>query len=136
MKPLTREWVSKAEGDFATASREMRVRRAFNPEAVCFHAQQCAEKYLKALLQEEVVPFQRTHDLVALVELLSHVDSRWDDLRPQLQKLRTFAVLIRYPGERANRSMAREALAIARAVRSRARSRVRRRPTARAKRKP
>ena len=28
MKPLTREWVNKAEGDFATASREMRANPA------------------------------------------------------------------------------------------------------------
>ena len=44
MKPLTGEWVEKAEGDFATASREIRVRKAPNFDAVCFHAQQCAEK--------------------------------------------------------------------------------------------
>jgi HEPN domain-containing protein len=136
MKPLTREWVSKAEGDFATASREMRVRRAFNPEAVCFHAQQCAEKYLKALLQESVIPFQRTHDLVALAELLGRGDSSWDDLRSQLQKLRTFGVAIRYPGGKADRRTAREALAIAQLVRFRVRSRFRRRlgPSARGKR--
>ncbi len=52
MKLLTREWIDKAEGDFATASREIRVRKSPNYDAVCFHAQQCAEKYLKALLQE------------------------------------------------------------------------------------
>jgi HEPN domain-containing protein len=50
MKPLTSEWVEKAEGDFATAKREIRVRKTPNFDAVCFHAQQCAEKYLKALL--------------------------------------------------------------------------------------
>jgi len=50
MKPLTSEWVEKAEGDLATAKREIRVRKAPNFDAVCFHAQQCAEKYLKALL--------------------------------------------------------------------------------------
>ncbi len=52
MKPLTREWVDKAEGDRSTAQRELRVRKSPNFDAVCFHAQQCAEKYLKALLQE------------------------------------------------------------------------------------
>jgi len=57
MKPLTCEWVAKAEGDFATASREIRVRKSPNYDAVCFHAQQCAEKYIKALLQEDEVPF-------------------------------------------------------------------------------
>lgn len=68
MKRATREWIDKAEGDYAVAGREF---AAATPvfDAVCFHAQQCAEKYLKALLQEHSVEFPRTHDLVALVAL-------------------------------------------------------------------
>lgn len=50
MQPLKNEWIIKAEGDFATAQREMRARKDPNYDAACFHAQQCAEKYLKALL--------------------------------------------------------------------------------------
>ena len=42
MRALTQEWVDKAEGDFHTASREARVRKAPNYDAVCFHCQQCA----------------------------------------------------------------------------------------------
>lgn len=49
MQPLTTEWVQKAEGDLTTARRELRARSAPNYDACCFHAQQCAEKYLKAL---------------------------------------------------------------------------------------
>jgi HEPN domain-containing protein len=59
MKPLTQEWVDKAEGDFATASREIKARKAPNYDAVCFHAQQCVEKYLKARLQEEGIAFKK-----------------------------------------------------------------------------
>src|SRR2546421_5742031 len=40
------------EGDFATAQRELGAIQDPNYDAVCFHAQQCAEKYLKAFLQE------------------------------------------------------------------------------------
>jgi hypothetical protein len=36
MKPLTEEWISKAEGDFSTAGRELRARKAPNYDAVCF----------------------------------------------------------------------------------------------------
>lgn len=57
MNPLTRERVEKAEGDLATVGREIRARKAPNYDAVCFHAQQCTEKYLKALLQEANIPF-------------------------------------------------------------------------------
>jgi len=52
MKAITSEWVHKAEGDFLTAQREMKAAPA-NYDAVCFHAQQCAEKYIKARLVEE-----------------------------------------------------------------------------------
>jgi hypothetical protein len=37
MNPLTSEWIEKAEGDYATAGRELRVRRQPNYDAVCFH---------------------------------------------------------------------------------------------------
>jgi len=53
MKPLTLEWVEKAERDYETMERESRVRKNPNPDAVCFHAQQCVEKYIKARLCEE-----------------------------------------------------------------------------------
>jgi HEPN domain-containing protein len=44
MNPLTQKWVSKAEGDFASAGRELRARKDPNYDSACFHAQQCAEK--------------------------------------------------------------------------------------------
>lgn len=78
MNPRTREWINKAEGDFATARREMWVRKAPNYDAVCFHAQQCAEKYLMVILQEVNIPSGRTHNLVALLELVLPVDSSWE----------------------------------------------------------
>ena len=53
MQPLTSEWIQKAEGDLATARRELRARKSPNYDAASFHAQQCAEEYLKALLQED-----------------------------------------------------------------------------------
>jgi HEPN domain-containing protein len=43
MHPLTIEWVEKAEGDFATAQREVHARKSPNYDAACFHAQQCAK---------------------------------------------------------------------------------------------
>lgn len=46
MKPLTHEWVAKAEGDFAMVEREARARKSPNYDGRCFHAQQCVEKYL------------------------------------------------------------------------------------------
>ena len=70
MTPLTREWVGKAEEDFSVAVGLVRRRRVPAWNATCFHCQQCAEKYLKARLQEANIPFPKTHSLVALLGLV------------------------------------------------------------------
>jgi HEPN domain-containing protein len=124
MKLLTREWIQKAEGDFATASREIRVRKSPNYDAVCFHAQQCAEKYLKAILQEAEISFGKTHHLIALLELVLALDPSWELLRSQLQSLNAYSVSIRYPGEAADKVMAQETLRLMKMVRVEARQRL------------
>ena len=117
MKPLTSEWVEKAEGDFATSERELNAENRPNYDAVCFHAQQCAEKYLKACLQEADIPFRKTHDLSDLLNSALAVDSSWESLRADLNSLSAFAVEYRYPGESADIDEAREALERCRKVR-------------------
>jgi HEPN domain-containing protein len=67
MKPLTKEWIKKAEKDFRVAKREINNAEPPSLNAVCFHAQQCVEKYLKAVLQETEVVFQKIHDLEVLL---------------------------------------------------------------------
>jgi hypothetical protein len=48
-----------------------RERQAADPiwDGICFHAQQCAEKYMKAFLEEQTIVFHKTHDLVGLMDL-------------------------------------------------------------------
>jgi HEPN domain-containing protein len=58
MKAITQEWVNKAEGDFATAQRELEVKESPNHDAVCFHSQQCIEKYLLDGLTTYAVEFR------------------------------------------------------------------------------
>lgn len=110
MQPLTTEWIAKADGDFASANRELRARKAPNYDSACFHAQQCAEKYLKALLQESDVRFPRTHDLEILLDMLMPGDPDWDKLRSEAQLLTSLAVEVRYPGSTADKARARAAL--------------------------
>lgn len=80
-----------------------------NYDAVCFHSQQCAEKYLKACLQEENIAFNKTHDLGTLLNLLLPVKPTWATLRPTLDALTTYAVEFRYPGVSANQALATQA---------------------------
>jgi HEPN domain-containing protein len=63
MRPLTLEWVEKAEKDWSSLRREIRARKNPNYDAACFFAQQCAEKYLKARLVEADIYFKKVHDL-------------------------------------------------------------------------
>lgn len=109
MKPLTAEWIAKAEADFATAQRESRVKKNANYDGICFHYQQCAEKYLKARLCEAEIPFGKTHDLVALLREVVKVEPKWAIFRKDLTYLSHFAVEVRYPGESADKKSAVEA---------------------------
>jgi len=102
MKPITSEWVTKAEGDFATARRELSAKDNPNYDAVCFHAQQSAEKYLKAFLQETDIPFPRTHDLADLLDLAVSIEPTWTSMTADLNTLSAFAVEYRYPGDSAH----------------------------------
>lgn len=117
MNPLTLEWIDKAEGDFATAGREMRVRKLPNYDAVCFHAQQTAEKYLKAVLQENRRSIPKTHSLVELLALMIEFEPVYLMLQPDLNLLEGYAVQYRYPGQAAEKPDARAALWAARRVR-------------------
>ncbi|HKS23256.1 MAG TPA: HEPN domain-containing protein [Thermoanaerobaculia bacterium] len=121
MKPLTSEWIGKADADLATAQREQAADEP-NYDAVCFHAQQCAEKYVKAQLVESGVRPPRMHDLSVLANLLGPTDSLSSDLQPDLDWLTTLAVEIRYPGASANAEDAARAVAIAARIRAIARS--------------
>jgi len=116
MQPLTTEWITKAEADLATARRELRARTAPNYDAACFHAQQCAEKYLKALLQEAIIPFGKTHNLSLLLDLLEDHYPALAFIRPTLAILNVYAVEYRYPGESADKDIARQAVKMAEEV--------------------
>jgi len=63
---------------------------------VCFHAQQCIEKILKAMMVMHGLTFERTHNLVALAERLRRhgVDLPVDV--DELARLNPCAVIFRY----------------------------------------
>jgi len=109
MKSEAREWIDKGEGDFGTAEREFRVRKSPNLDAVCFHAQQAVEKYLKAVLASQGARIPKTHDLETLLGLCLKKFPLWEALRPEAQLLTQFAVGFRYPGEAADRESAKKA---------------------------
>ena len=122
MNPLTLEWIEKAEGDFATAMREFAVTEKPNYDAVCYHAQQSAEKYLKAALQERMIEFPKTHDLERLLNLLLPAAPRLETLRDAAKSLSEYAIELRYPGNIADKTESTTALDHCRRVRELVRS--------------
>jgi HEPN domain-containing protein len=108
-------WVARAEEDLALARSALRHKTP--SYGATFHAQQCAEKYLKALLVARRQIFPRTHDLAALSDLCLQHELIIPVDRDALERLTAYAVQVRYPGEDLTPDEAREALQIAQAVR-------------------
>jgi HEPN domain-containing protein len=116
MNEVVKEWVDKAESDFLTASREFAADKQ-NYDAVCFHAQQCVEKYMKALLIIKGRFAPKTHDLAELAKLVEQAVEQWGWPVEELRLLTRAAVIYRYPGESAEREETSAALEICRALR-------------------
>jgi len=90
------KWVRKAEEDRLAVISLFKLE--IKPSSViCFHAQQCAEKYIKALLIHKKTQFGRTHDLLELVKNLPESIGIADDLMRAIRLLNSFSVLPRYP---------------------------------------
>src|SRR5262245_26820183 len=100
MKRHTAPWVRKAEDDLGGA-RELAGVNPPRRDLVCFHCQQAAEKYLKALLQELGAAVPRTHDLEDLLDSLLPHDATLASLRRGRVSLTRDAVDYRYPSLRA-----------------------------------
>ena len=122
MRPITLEWVSKAEGDWHDTLTLYRARKHPNYDSACYHAHQCVEKYLKARLKEARIRFPKTHDLVYLLSLAMHVQPNWDLLLPQADALKFYAIEFRYPGKSATKTEAKQALKDCDAIRLAVRS--------------
>ena len=86
-------------------------------DAICFHAPQCAEKYLKAWLQEANIAVRRTHDLEELLDLVLPSKPAWAIWKPDFLILTTHAVDFRYPGKSSSATDADHAMKVCADVR-------------------
>lgn len=64
---VAHQWVQKAENDLKNAEHTLTIGDKCPFDTVCFHAQQCVEKYLKALLSLHGIDFPKTHDLTGTI---------------------------------------------------------------------
>jgi HEPN domain-containing protein len=113
---LVRGWLEKARRDLAVAEREVASESPFT-DIACFHAQQCAEKSLKACLIWRSIPFPKTHALEDLVLLAAQDDNSFASMTEAAVQLTPYAVEARYPEfNESTIQEAKEAVGLARQI--------------------
>lgn len=115
MKKSTEEWIQKAEEDYLAVNKlkpEMKLL-----SVICFHAQQCVEKYMKAILQENNIEFEKIHHLNILLKDCVKFLPNLQEYRKELTMLSTYTVDIRYPGYEVSKDEAEECIKIMEKIR-------------------
>lgn len=97
MKKMVRNWIIKAENDLKTAKDEFDTEDPAT-DAVCFHAQQCVEKYLKAFLVFSNREFRKTHNIAEILTLCIEINPSFEKLKElRIHELTVYATELRYP---------------------------------------
>jgi HEPN domain-containing protein len=95
-KPKVADWIEKADHDLGSAKLiYLHIPEYF--DMIAFHCQQATEKYLKAILLYKEIEFDRTHNLIFLLELLSQKIEITEEYFDKAILLNGFSVQIRYP---------------------------------------
>lgn len=89
------EWIQKADEDYKAA---LSLLPNETPYVICFHSQQCIEKYLKALLIANGETPPQTNNLIRLNSMATKYHKSLEDIYDSLEELNPYSVPIRYPG--------------------------------------
>lgn len=93
---LVGQWISKAEADLGLAEKLLADQAPYF-DAIAFHAQQAAEKFLKALLVRHQIEFSKTHSIGLLLDLVSGKDPSLACSLTEATELTPYGVEPRYP---------------------------------------
>jgi HEPN domain-containing protein len=115
---VLREWLVKAENDLTAAGQIMKMGKAAPMDTICFHAQQCIEKYIKSILVHRAIPVPKTYNIQALMKLVPP-PARPGLTEDEERQFTNYAAVTRYPdaGVEICLAEARKALCTARRVR-------------------
>lgn len=91
------EWARYAEEDLEMT--KLALEEKGPPNQICFHAQQAAEKYLKAYIIFNNQEFEKSHQLGYLLDLCSKLDASFEELKEDVFYLTRFYIETRYPGD-------------------------------------
>lgn len=116
-KKITDQWIQKAANDLKNAEHTLKLDKECPFDTICFHAQQCVEKLLKAVLTFHGIAFPKSHDLTELRVLLPKPAQNEIDAS-ELAEINPYAIETRYPGEYEvpSREEAEKAVQIARSI--------------------
>ncbi len=93
-----KEWVLLADEDLRLAKHALGLKSSCPYRLIAYHAQQCAEKYLKAFLVYKNIDFPYTHNISLLLELCSPYGG-WTLELEAAKDLTAYAITTRYPGQ-------------------------------------
>jgi HEPN domain-containing protein len=93
-----KQWLAYADEDLHFAQHGFSMPEGPPSRVIAFHAQQCAEKYLKAYLIFHIIDFPYTHDIAQLLEMCA-AHARWTGELEDAEELTPYAITARYPGE-------------------------------------
>ncbi len=117
------QWLSLADEDLNLASHALGLGAKSPYRLIAYHAQQCAEKYLKAFLVYNNVDFPYTHNIRRLLKFCAEL-ATWPQNLTNAEELTPYAITARYPGEEeeVSEAEAKRAIELARQVRSQVRT--------------
>lgn len=93
---VVKEWIFLAESDLNSA---VFLKGMFPVpiEIICYHCQQCAEKYLKAFLAFNDELIIKTHDLTILNKMCNKINAGFSSIEEQCLRLTDYSTNVRYP---------------------------------------
>jgi HEPN domain-containing protein len=94
MKDETQQWLDYADQD-DQAARTLLQSHLYNP--CLYHVQQSIEKWLKAVIVERDLEFQRTHSIQGLVNILTHYEIPVDIEEDDIDLIDSIYMPVRYP---------------------------------------
>jgi len=97
LNKIVQQWLLKADNDLRTAEYGLTAKEPIT-DTICFHCQQCVEKYLKMYLVSQGNEPSKTHNISMLVEQCAQYDPAFRKLE-RLVFLTSYAVTLRYPDD-------------------------------------
>lgn len=89
------DWLRHAQSDLVVAKGPLAPGVLY--ETLCFHAQQAAEKSIKAVLIHHSIEFPYTHSIARLITVTKENAISWPAELDDAAELSDYAVQLRYP---------------------------------------